>query len=145
MIESQIVFVLKKKLFPLFLLVITRYNSNNPIPSGTGSITLLPGPSKTCVAYCFVFSTRAVKHLLQRCEMVWILLEKTRNMRTISTVVCENEVEYKVCQVELTYHKSITTMHTHQRAKHPAERGGLSTDQQSVASFVTGCHQKYDD
>lgn len=38
-------------------------------------------------------------------------------------------------QVQLEYHESTKTMH--RRRKHPAEGVGMSTDQQSVACYVT--------
>ncbi len=36
----------------------------------------------------------------------------------------KNEVQCKLCQVTLAFHRSTTAMHSHLRAKHPAEGGG---------------------
>uniref|UniRef100_A0A8C6TE01 BED-type domain-containing protein n=1 Tax=Neogobius melanostomus TaxID=47308 RepID=A0A8C6TE01_9GOBI len=49
----------------------------------------------------------------------------------------ETEVQCKLCEAKLAYHKSTTTMHSHMRAKHPCESGGPSSQQQSIASFAT--------
>lgn len=84
----------------------------------SGSMLLLPG---------ICFPTRAVRHFIQHYVKGWMILYKDEKHRKITADVGKNEVECKFCQVKLTYHL---------RAKHPAEGGGPSTDQQSMAILV---------